>query len=217
MTLFVLLRRALVAVAFGVVAGSLPAMAQGFDPDERVGSAPITTRPQVFHRQNGPIVREYVDNSLTHPITYRVTTGSTTNQGWEHDLVQGTPNLKHWTWVPVTSYNQGYVRIGPKQAKKPEHINIANLPRPKGGIYVKPTKVALPKRKYDWRYLAQYDDNGGNHATTDVSAKVKLPKRPSAPAYAYAGSYSNYGTGDATGSLTSQDVHGKIVGKNTTH
>lgn len=75
----------------------------------------------------------------------RYTSGSATSSGWEQGLVEGTPNLGHFYWSPITSYSQNYVKVPLPANKNLE--KAGNQPvqlRPSGSIYAKPIHVPLP-------------------------------------------------------------------------
>src|SRR5262249_7610097 len=67
------------------------------------------------------------------------------SSGWEQGLVEGTPNLGHFYWSPITGYSQSYVK-----APLPVNENLKAASRqplqlrPAGSIYVKPIHVPLP-------------------------------------------------------------------------
>ncbi len=78
----------------------------------------------------------------------RYTSGSATSSGWEQGLVEGTPNLGHFYWSPITSYSQNYIKIPlPVNKNLEKASNHPGQLRPAGSIYAKPIHVPLPSNK----------------------------------------------------------------------
>lgn len=71
--------------------------------------------------------------------TVRVTTGATQFKDWERPLVQGNPNLSHFTWLPVTGYSQGRQIVTRKKGPD-SFLNVPVVNRKP--IYTKP--IAVP-------------------------------------------------------------------------
>src|SRR5262245_17149642 len=72
----------------------------------------------------------------------RVTTGARQFRDWEQPLINGNPNLSHFTWVPVTGYTQGRQRV--VQVKGPDSKIVQEVPAARRrNIYVKPIAVPL--------------------------------------------------------------------------
>jgi hypothetical protein len=210
----------LVACLVGLFLSASPVRAQGFDINEVTPGASV---PQAVNQG----VR--IDPRATHPYSYRVTTTAHTYAGWEKSLIKKDVNLGHWCWIPITSYNQGAVRMdgvanrkGPVPIEKPavsytKPQRLEPVARPAGGVYVKPIKVALPERKYEVTLPAR------RHAVTAVKAVVHVP-RPSEPPPPAVGalSYPRSAVSGVSGvlrsqgvnaALTAKDVHGKVLNK----
>jgi hypothetical protein len=112
------------------------------------------------------------EQKSSRPYSIRVTTGSHTSAGWEKNLTDGDPNLRHWTWMPVTSYDQGYIRTPAGQDQNGRSL----LKRPPGHIYIKPQTMPLPRRVY------HFADPTPRRSVADLSGSVRLPNnKPSAP------------------------------------
>lgn len=169
------------------VATVLPASAQGFNPDQ--------------------VRRKMPD--IGRPYSIRVTTGTSTNAGFEKALTQSDPNLKHWCWVPVSTMNQAYIRVAPGQV---DH-GKPNVARPKS-VYAasKPVAVPLPQvRRFDLQY-PRHIASSGSRSNSDVRATVSYSRNPVTETKMY--SYS-----DVSGRLSaprtayneSKDVYGKLV------
>lgn len=124
---------------------------------------------------------------LRRKASIRYTTGYTQTQGWEKSLVQGDANLGHWHWSPMINYNQGYRKVPAGQSQKAPQL----AQRPQGGsIYIKPTKVALPQRKYDWSYLKKYQRRTNTDVSATLTAHQPVNAEP-AVAKAYGTSYTD--------------------------
>jgi hypothetical protein len=138
-------------------AAVLPASAQGFNPEE-------VKRMQARMPNIG------------RPYSIRVTTGAVTNEGFEKDLTNTDPNLRHWCWVPVTTARQAYIHMAPGQV---DH-GKPNMTRPKS-VYAasKPVAVPLPTvRRWDLQYPRQIASRGGSHSASDVHGTVSYSKEP---------------------------------------
>ncbi|CAN5257791.1 hypothetical protein BH10CYA1_BH10CYA1_51270 [soil metagenome] len=82
----------------------------------------------------------------------RVTTGSVQINNWQHNLVQGTPNLGHWHWNPIYANVQGLKTVransGPdrfhhRHGPSPIHPNMTVTqinPRPQS-VYTRPNHI----------------------------------------------------------------------------
>lgn len=192
-------------IAAGTV---LPASAQGLSSDEM-------QRLNEMQRRMPNIGRAY---------GIRITTGASNNAGFEKPLVNSDPNLKHWCWIPVTNYNQAYIRKAPGQTGQ-----SAGSPKRPASVYVRPTKVALPTVDHgEPQRVVRISGSDSSRSSSDVSAKLSFKKPPAKIAYeaetkSYGNSYS-----DVSGRLmpprynnagysASRDVFGKIVSRTETH
>lgn len=102
----------------------------------------------------------------------RVTTGATQFRDWEKPLVQGNPNLSHFTWCPVTGYIQGRQKV--IQRKGPDGQIVQVVPGSKRrSIYMKPIHVAP-------NYIANRPANPDVHGA--VRVPTIIPPRPKSPA-----------------------------------
>lgn len=183
-----------------------PAMAQYMEDANAPGMRPDVVMPRL--------------PDIGRPYSLRVTTGATSSAGWERSLTSKDSNLRHWTWIPVTSFKQTVIGVG-----GPQGANVP--PRPKS-CYVKPTHVPLPvvvrqvpempvpsaPRAMKCREvpLPVVDRGQFNlppvrrQAVAEVSGKVRLPKSPrryepsAAPAIASAKTYA-MSYGDISGKL----------------
>lgn len=68
----------------------------------------------------------------------RLTEGVVQSAGWEKSLISRTPNLRHWTWVPITSWPQKRGLVGPAL---PERAQAASPPAQAKPRYIKPIHV----------------------------------------------------------------------------
>jgi hypothetical protein len=182
----------------------LPASAQGFNAEEvrRINQA----------KKNMP--------NIGRAYSIRVTTGATSNAGFEKSLVGADPNLKHWCWVPVTSMKQAYIHVAPGQTGKGAQPGQTNYVRPKS-VYVKPNHVPLPKVDHGSNQVViRTGGSWPSRSSSDVSATITYnkPVARTAETRSYAGSYS-----DVSGRISaprytayneSKDVYGKLL-KNT--
>ena len=191
-----LLSKLTLIVMAAAAASIAPARAQGFELDEPRAS------------NNGPVVKTQVQNGLKRGYTYRVTTGSHSSAGWEKSLTDGDPNLRHWTWMPVTNYDQGYVRVAPGMDASGKPL----VKKPSGGIYVKPAKVALPQRQY------HFENTAPSRSTSEVSASVKFARTPASRAYEGPAQTYSYGevacklrAHDVAAMSEQKDVYGRLV------
>jgi hypothetical protein len=178
-----------------IVSCITPASAQGFDVNQINNTDRMASKTTVI-----------VDPNATRAWGYRVTSGAHTTSGWEKSLTDGDPNLRHWTWVPITNYDQKYIKVVPGAGLKRQ---VRPSKQPTGGHYIKPTKVALPKRDY-----SAYCNSliAARRSNSDVSGRV-MPSKAVTPTYAYAES-GRYSNSNSTGlSLSSQDVYGKLVSR----
>lgn len=182
--------------AIVTIAAVLPASAQGFNPDE-------------IKRMQSQMP------NIGRPYTIRVTTGAVTNEGFEKDLTNTDPNLRHWCWVPITTARQAYIHMAPGQV---DH-GKANVARPTS-VYAKykPVAVAMPRRNWDLQYPKAIASRP-SHSASDVHGSLTYSKEPPRIAQEtknYAGSY-----GDVSGRLTaphfntayeaSTNVSGKLM------
>jgi hypothetical protein len=171
--------KALSGVLTALVAAfaGIPAYAQGFDMQETQYAQPQLP-------------------NIGRPYSIRVTTGAHTTAGWEKGLTDGDPNLKHWCWVPVTNYDQGYIRVpagadpSGKAPQRPAHVysRPGTVPLPMNPAYSKPFKPVYVNYGVP--------TSGGNKASSHVSARLTahIPKPQSAgPAYTktYGGGYND--------------------------
>jgi hypothetical protein len=192
-----------------------PAQAQGYDMSNN-NNVKVTTSPALPN-----IGRAY---------SIRVTRGAHTNAGWEKPLTDSDPNLKHWTWVPVTSFDQAYIHVAPGSLvkdKRPEHIyvkptHVSTVVSRPDHVYVKPVHVPLPVVNHPVAVATTEN----NHATTDVYGKVRAPHRdPDHSLIAETKVYSQ-GYGEVSGRIRpstvtamseSTSVYGKLMTKTKTH
>lgn len=189
-----------VFAALVTVAASLPAAAQGFD---------------VQSAQNGHSPYP----NIGRPYSVRVTTGAHTNAGFEKPLTDGDPNLKHWCWVPVTNYDQGYIRIpagadsSGKVRQRPSRVYMKSgtAPLPLNPAYSKPWKPAYIN------YGTPTTVKASRHANSNVTGKLtaKMPfARAAGPAITktYSGGY-----GDVSGRVRPTSMamteSGRVSGK----
>lgn len=196
------------------VGTTVPASAQGYDMrsrnQPRVITVPASQLPDIGR-----------------PYSLRVTTGSHKQTGWEQDLIQGNPNLKHWTWIGVGAADQAYLRVAPGDTGK------TPVQRPKTS-YARPNHVPLPMVT---RYAPKENpqtvitrrrmaSSNPTVANSSISGRVRVPRvvsETAAPAetLSYGGSY-----GDVSGRLRapavpsssdSRDVYGKLVTRGVSH
>jgi len=137
----------------------VPSWAQGFDMQQQQTMQP--TLP-----------------NIGRPYDVRVTTGAHTNAGWEKSLTDGDPNLRHWTWMPVTNYDQAYIHVpagsagpGKSAVQRPAHV------------YVKPETVPLPinpaySRPWKPVVIGNASNSGSSHAGGNVSGKLVVHTQP---------------------------------------
>lgn len=179
--------------SLAIVSTITPASAQGFDVNQINNSDRMASKTQVI-----------VDPNATRAYGYRVSSGSHTTSGWEKSLTNGDPNLRHWTWMAITNYDQKYIKVVPGA-----HLQRQMKPmkKPTGGHYVKPIKVALPKRDY-----TAYCNSLTRRSNNDVSGRVMVSKAVT-PTYAYAETGRRYNSNSTGATLSSQDVYGQIVSK----
>jgi hypothetical protein len=155
------------------------------------GSTATAERPRLKLRDIG------------RPYSIRVTTGAHNSTAWVGSLTKKDQNLRHWTWIPVTSVDQTVVGMGGKNRnlpKRPEHVykkpihvptQIAqgadNRPglepieptAPSAPHYIKPRHIPLPTVDHGQILMPP-----PRHTTTqDLSGRVKLPK-PAPPVQA---------------------------------
>jgi hypothetical protein len=101
----------------------------------------------------------------------RVTTGATQFRDWEKPLVQGNPNLSHFTWCPVTGYIQGRQKV--IQRRGPDGQIVQVVPGSKRrNIYMKPIHVSP---NYIANRPANPDVHGAVRVPTIIPAKPKSP------------------------------------------
>jgi hypothetical protein len=143
-----------------------------------------------------------------HPYSIRVTTGCHETSGWEQGLTRRDPSLRHWTWVPIYSYDQGYIAANAKHSlparpknvyKKPTHVPlpvvnrqtasqppaIASAPK-----YVKPIHVPLPVVEHPqatYQHVSEYKPRTpavapGSGDSTNLAGVLRKPaERPESP------------------------------------
>lgn len=100
----------------------------------------------------------------------RVTTGATQFRNWERPLIQGNPNLSHFTWVPVTGYHQGRQRV--IQRRGPDSQVVQTIPGSRQkSVYASSKPIAVPLN-----YIAARPSNPEVHGAVHVPTVV--PKKP---------------------------------------
>jgi hypothetical protein len=117
----------------------------------------------------------------------RVTTGSVQINNWQHDLVEGTPNLGHWHWNPIYANLQGLKTIhannGPDRFKHnygpaPLHPNVTVRrisPRPES-VYTRPNHIPFnttPRPESNFVTTSRAPNVSVNLIHHDVSASLK--------------------------------------------
>lgn len=195
-------------LAILIAATTLPANAQGFNPEE--------VRQIKNAQANLP--------NIGRAYGMRITVGATTNDGFEKPLVDSDPNLKHWCWVPVTNFKQAYIHTGERQGSYygPKDNTPAPTKRPRS-VYVKPIKEPLPYIDRSWSTPVTVAKS--SRSSSDVSAKVSYVKPQ--VARTYEGAQQTYSYGDVSGRLRTpryntafsdaKDCYGKIVSRTQTH
>jgi hypothetical protein len=150
------------------------------------------------------------------PYSMRVTVGASNNAGFENALVNSDPSLRHWCWIPVTSFRQATVGVDYKHTQmpgrpehvysKPTHVPLPTVDhgpmiasQPIGSHYVKPIQVPLPGVDHG---LTEAVVTSRAAAAANVSGKVKLP-HTQVPAVAHAIAAKTYGEsyGQVSGSI----------------
>ena len=117
----------------------------------------------------------------------RVTTGTVQINNWQHNLVQGTPNLGHWHWNPIYANVQGlktvranagpdrfHHRHGPAQLH-PNTTVTQVVPRPQS-VYMRPNHIPFnltrpPETNVSANLRAP--SVNANLANRDVSANLR--------------------------------------------
>ncbi len=126
----------------------------------------------------------------------RVTTGTVQINNWQHNLVQGTPNLGHWHWNPIYANVQGLKTVranaGPdrfhhRHGPAPIHPNTTVTqinPRPQS-VYTRPnhipfnltrppeTNVSANLRAPSVSANLSHRDVSANLANRDVGANLR--------------------------------------------
>jgi hypothetical protein len=225
------MRCALLLASLLLLSQAAPALAQyAQDNPYNFRTGPT---PQPVAQQQMPMPRL---PDIGRPYAIRVTTGAHVNAGWEQALTSKDSNLKHWTWVPVTSFDQAYIGMNKQQTLparpdhvyvKPTHLNEAASNRPQDlppplpqSHYVKPIHVPLPGVQHGPMTVAFH-----NQASSDVSGKIHVPKFHPATApvpthaitYArsYGGAYSDVSgcvhPSYSSGPSDSATLHGKLL------
>lgn len=142
--------------------------------------------------------------------TVRETNGYVTVAGWEHQLVQGNPNLRHFSWMPVTSYTQGNATY--KTSTSAAH---QQLPQRAQHIYIKPLHIATIIPAHQSTHLvynlppkqeSRVTAHVLAHSTRQVTASL-LPQKPMVATYGEL-SRTAYSNTDLT--MARQDVYGTI-------
>lgn len=114
----------------------------------------------------------------------RVTTGSVEVKGWEHNLVERTPNLARWHWDPLYSTTQGY-RSVPGGSGSPgsyyiKPIHAATVTSPKSH-YTKPIHVPFnvpDKQREMINILARGTMRSENLDNQSTNTYIKLKNHP---------------------------------------
>jgi hypothetical protein len=145
-----------VSVALLVInAATAPALAQCAETNIR-----RTAQPGFIAAQPARPARLPTLPDIGRPYFMSVTTGIVTNAGFERCLTDRDPSLRHWTWIPVTSFVHktiGRGQPGAGMPQRPEHVYVKpnHVPLPivdhgsqvvmaPGSHYVKPIHVPLP-------------------------------------------------------------------------
>jgi hypothetical protein len=204
-----------------------------------------STEPSANPAPAQPVRRQYANQpaqnlpDIGRPYSVRVTTGARVNAGFEQALTRHDTNLRHWTWIPVTSYNQAVINVGgghPQQPARPAHVYVKPNHVPtqiaaRPGVeptmaprsnYVRPTHVPLPVVDHGTAFIPPVS----RWATSDLSGKVKVPHAPAAEravtessrpttAKTYGGGYGDVSgrvkPSYATGRDDSLAVHGRLM------
>jgi hypothetical protein len=150
-----------------------------------VGPA-IFNAPSAYAREGSPL-----------PITQRWVRTS----GWEKNLVQGNPNLGHFTWIPITSYPHDMGMVygpGPTPYKrttrrqhfyvKPVHVptiiqqarssqEVNQYRQPRSPIYTKPIHIptAIGNSPRHTGTGTQISFKTGRQADPSVNAALRAP------------------------------------------
>jgi hypothetical protein len=160
-----------------------------------------------------PAVAQMSDDEIARrKASIRHTVGYTETVGWEKDLVERDANLGHWHWSPMVNYHQAFNHVPAGQSRKATQT----VQRPQS-IYIKPTKVALPQRKYDWSCLKKYQRQTARRRTTTDTSLVLTARQPDVgEAATVAKSYGSYG--DVSGkircgreTLANREVSGRLL------
>lgn len=126
------------------------------------------------------------------PYSIRVTTGMHEVSGWERGLERRDPTLRHWTWLPIYSYDQAYIGANRKHAMpaRPQHVYVKpnHVPLPVVSHqpqtvapprYVKPNKLPLPVVEHpvpDYPHLAQLRPRAPQNAPLNNDADQSFDK-----------------------------------------
>jgi hypothetical protein len=186
----------LIPVVFTVIITSatvLPVSAQGFDIEK-------TARIKAAQAAMPDIGRAY---------GMRITVGNHSSAGFEKSLTEGDPNLKHWTWLPISSAEQAYIH------KAPGSLASGNAAPHKSRGYMKCNTAPLPMVTY-------YSKPVEKHASTDVSAKLTASKAPTPVAtetrvYRYSDVSGRLNAPPMTAMSEAKDVYGNLVSPSHTH
>lgn len=100
----------------------------------------------------------------------RVTTGATQFRNWEQPLIQGNPNLAHFTWMPVTGYVQGRQKV--VQRRGPD-LKAARNTGGQRSVYIKP--ICLPPG-YAGKSQASPEVKGAIHIPTVIARRNAAPQ-----------------------------------------
>ncbi len=114
----------------------------------------------------------------------RITTGSVEIKGWEHGLVEKSPNLARWHWDALYGNTQTYTMRSPNPGSivthyvKPTHVPTSTRPQ---YHYLKPIHVPfnLPDKQRETKdVLAQHTMDNDSPLRPSVSTAIKLKDHP---------------------------------------
>jgi hypothetical protein len=135
----------------------------------------------------------------------RVTTGATQFRDWERPLIQGNPNLSHFTWVPVTGYQQGRQKV--IQRRGPDSQIVQNSPGSRQrSVYVKPIQVPA-------NYIANRPANPDVHGAIRVPTVIGKRTTPADEAIHGAIRVPPGGEGDLLGKLARQQAAAAVAAR----
>ncbi len=117
----------------------------------------------------------------------RVTTGSVQINNWQHNLVEGNPNLGHWHWNPIYANVQGLKTVranaGPDKFKHrhgpaPLHPNVTvqRITPRELSVYTRPNHIPFnttPKPDTKVAAVLRAPDVSANLSHRDVSASLR--------------------------------------------